>query len=512
LEKRRRQEGATMMYISTRGNYPKSMAAEVIKLGMVPGGGLFVPEMVPRLKSDEINAMAGLTYNEIAQKIFEMYLSDFSSKEISEIVGQSYNQLNFSHEDITPVKKVGENFYILELWHGPTAAFKDMALQIMPRFLSQAVRKIGSHKEIVILVATSGDTGKAALEGFKDVPGIKIIVFYPFGGVSKVQELQMNTTEGNNTFVVAVKGNFDDCQTAVKEIFADRQFKKVLDDHNMELSSANSINWGRLLPQIVYYFRAYADLLKKGAISKNEKINIVVPTGNFGNILAGYYAFLMGLPVYKFICASNENKVLTDVINTGVYDRRREFLKTKSPSMDILISSNFERFLFEVNGHNAERIKEWFSQLESKGYFSVDGATRENWQEILVGDFATEEETLITIKEVYEETGYLLDTHTAVGVKVYEKYAHKTGDLTKTVICATANPYKFNKAVLEAVQGPGAVKDQDEYKMLVDLHRVTGMSIHRAVKDLDKKPILHKSVIEKDALRDEIIKILGISS
>lgn len=499
-----------MQYISTRGNYQKVSAAQAIKLGMVPGGGLFVPETIPVLDQEKIYQMAEQSYQQIAQTILEVYLDDYEKDEIKNIVNESYNENNFDREDIAPLVKLDDTTYILELWHGPTAAFKDMALQILPRFLSAAIKKVGSDKEIVILVATSGDTGKAALEGFKDVPGIKIIVFYPHGGVSEVQERQMNTTDGKNTYVVSVKGNFDDCQSAVKEIFGDVEFNELLDAHGMEFSSANSINWGRLLPQIIYYFQAYADLLRKKEITKGEKINVVVPTGNFGNILAGYYAYMMGLPINKFICASNENKVLTDAINTGVYDRRRDFTKTNSPSMDILISSNFERFLFEINGHNGDAINDWFNGLSKEGVFELDQVTKGKMQSIMTGDFATEEESLVTIKEVFEKAKYTLDTHTAVGVKVYQKYMAETGDTTKTVIDSTANPYKFNKDVLAAIVGAEGVEGKDEFTLLEELEQVTGLPMHRGVKNLDKKPVLHNTVSEKDKLREEIKKILDI--
>ncbi|MDD2496539.1 MAG: threonine synthase [Desulfitobacteriaceae bacterium] len=498
------------MYISTRGNYPKATAAEAIKLGMVPGGGLFVPERIPVLKEEKIWQMSGQTYAEVTQTILELFLEGYQTEEIRNIIRDSYYSGNFDHEEIAPLRKLDESAHVLELWHGPTAAFKDMALQIMPRLLSAAKEKTRTKKDIVILVATSGDTGKAALEGFKNVPGIKIIVFYPHSGVSKVQELQMTTTDGDNTYVVAVKGNFDDCQTAVKEIFADREFNDLLRKRHMEFSSANSINWGRLLPQIVYYFWSYSRLLNKGTILQGEKINVVVPTGNFGNILAGYYAYLMGLPVKKFLCASNENRVLTDVINTGVYDRRREFLKTSSPSMDILISSNFERFLFEMNGHDSEKINQWFKELNEEGIFAVDDSTRKKMQEIMAGDFATEEETQNTIKEVFESAGYLLDTHTAVGVRVYKKYVEKTQDRTQTVIDATANPYKFNKAVLEAIAGTEVVS-KDEFSLIEKLHHVSGMEIHRGLSGLNSKKVLHRRVVERDELRNVIKEILGFN-
>ena len=498
------------MYISSRGNYQPVPASTAIRLGMVPEGGLFAPEEIPVLGKLKIQSMAGQSYGEVAQTILEHFLDDFSPEEISDIIEKSYHQGNFDHPDIAPLVKLDRETFILELWHGPTAAFKDMALQIMPRLLTKSVEKTGSKEEVIIPVATSGDTGKAALEGFKNVPGVRVIVFYPDGGVSKVQELQMTTAEGNNVAVVAVKGNFDDCQTGVKELFADPELNRLLVSHNMVFSSANSINWGRLLPQIVYYFWAYAQLLKQGEISWADKINVVVPTGNFGNILACYYAYLMGLPVHKLICASNENKVLTDVINTGIYDRRRGFFKTISPSMDILISSNFERFLFEVSRHNGAKITQWYRDLNEKGYFQVEEEYQKRWQGFLLGDFASDWETMEVIKETFQDKAYLLDPHTGVGVKVYRNYAQKTGDKTKTIVDATANPYKFNKAVLEAIAGTEASEGKDEFAVLQELHRRSGMPIHRALKDLDQKKVKYKKVIEKDEIRDTVKEILDI--
>lgn len=497
------------MYISTRGNFNKIQAAEAIKLGMVPTGGLFVPEQIPVLDQKEINDMAGLSYQEIAKKIFALYIRDYSAVEIAQCISSAYNEANFG-QSIAPLHKLKDGTYILELWHGPTAAFKDMALQIMPYFLSLALKKVKSDNEIVILVATSGDTGKAALEGFKDVPGIKIIVFYPYEGVSKVQELQMSTTDGNNTYVVAVRGNFDDCQNAVKDIFGDEEYNHWLNLQGFELSSANSINWGRLLPQIVYYFSAYLDILRCGDIRPGEKVNYVVPTGNFGNILAGYYAKRMGLPVNKLICASNENKILTDFFATGVYNRNRNFFTTNSPSMDILISSNLERFLFEVTNHETEKINKWFTDLREKGFFEIDGQTKEIMDGVVSAGFATEEDTLAIIKEVFESDAYALDTHTAVGVKVYREYVNKTGDSTYTVVTSTANPYKFNSAVLEAIKGQGVLAGKDEFQILEELHLLTGMEIHPGLKNLDKRPVFHKRVCEKNEIRvivDEILQL-----
>ncbi len=498
------------MYISTRGNFNKVQAAEAIKLGMVPPGGLFVPEEIPVLSKEDVLGMAGLSYQEIAKQIIGLYLADYSEVEIAQCVSKAYNETNFDRSSVAPLHKLEDGTFILELWHGPTAAFKDMALQIMPHFLFMALQKVKAEKEIVILVATSGDTGKAALEGFKNVPGIKIIVFYPYGGVSKVQELQMSTTDGDNTCVVAVRGNFDDCQNAVKDIFGDQGYNQLLSSKGFELSSANSINWGRLLPQIVYYFSAYANLVKIGDIQAREKVNFVVPTGNFGNILAGYYAFRMGLPVNRLICASNENKVLTDFFATGVYDRNREFITTNSPSMDILISSNLERFLFEITNHDAAKINQWFADLREKGSFEVDRETKAIMDGILSAGSATEQDTLSTIKEVFNSEGYALDTHTAVGVKVYRDYVANTGDSTRSIVEATANPYKFNSSVLEAIQGAGALQGRDEFQILEELHRVTGMEIHPGLKDLDKKPVRHNRVCAKTEIRDVVAGILNL--
>lgn len=487
-------------------------AAEAIKTGMVPSGGLFVPEAVPVFSAEKIKSMAGLSYQEVAREIISAYLTDYSSSELENCIEGAYNNTNFDTADLAPLHKLNDGLHILELWHGPTAAFKDMALQIMPHFLSKAIAKSGTEKEVVILVATSGDTGKAALEGFKNVPGIKIIVFYPHEGVSKVQELQMTTTYGDNTYVVAVKGNFDDCQNAVKVIFGDDNFGQLLADQGFELSSANSINWGRLLPQIIYYFWSYLELVNKNEIAYGDTINFVVPTGNFGNILAAYYAYKMGLPVNKLICASNENKVLTDFFQTGTYDRNREFIKTNSPSMDILISSNLERFLFELTEHNGEKISQWLQQLSDQGEFTIDAGTRDKINSILAAGFADQDQTMETIREVHGQFGYTMDTHTAVGLKVYRDYVEKTGDKSVTVIDSTASPYKFNKAVLEAVKGESAVQGKNEFEILEELSQVSGTPIHPGLRGLDKKPVRHERVIDKENIKTAIEDILGLEN
>jgi threonine synthase len=497
-----------MKYISTRANYDEVSAAEAIHLGMVPTGGLFVPESVPTFSEEEIYQMSKLSYQEIAFKVLEKFLTDYSQEEIKEVIEAAYNEDSFSKEEIAPVVKLNDNTYILELWHGPTAAFKDMALQILPHLLVKAIEKSGSDKEIVILVATSGDTGKAALEGFKDVDGIKIIVFYPNDGVSKVQEAQMLTTEGDNTVVVSVEGNFDDCQSAVKEIFGDVDFNKLVNQNGYQFSSANSINWGRLVPQIIYYFAAYAYLLRDKGIEAGEQINVSVPTGNFGNILAAYYASQMGLPVNKFICASNTNKVLTDFLKTGVYDINRDFHKTISPSMDILISSNLERFLFEMTGHDAEKIKGWYNDLKETGKFEIDEATKGKIKDIFVGQWTTEEETQETIAQVFKKYNYTLDTHTAVGVDSYRKYLEETGDMTVTIVDSTANPYKFSKAVLEALEGE--VAEENEFKILDNLNQLTGLEIHRGLEGLEEKEIRHDRNCDSIGIKSEIKDILNV--
>ncbi len=497
-----------MKYISTRGNYERVSAAKAIRLGMVPTGGLFVPEEIPGFTREQIIKMKDATYQEIAYQVLEKFLTDYTEGELQKVINAAYNKDNFADPEIAPVTKLSDNTYILELWHGPTAAFKDMALQLMPYLLVEAIKKGNIDREIIILVATSGDTGKAALEGFKDVNGIKIIVFYPDDGVSKIQERQMVTTGGNNTSVIAVKGNFDDCQNAVKEVFGDQDFNKLINQNGYQFSSANSINWGRLVPQIIYYFAVYAYLLRDKEIKAGEKINISVPTGNFGNILSGYYAYRMGLPVNRFICASNDNKVLTDFLNTGVYDINRDFKKTISPSMDILISSNLERFLFEMTGHEAGKIKQWYKQLQNKGKFKIDDKTRSKINEGFVGEYAVEEETMQTIKEIFTKYDYTIDPHTAVGVKAYHKYIEEVNVQIPTIIDSTANPYKFGKAVLEALQGE--LGSRDEFKIIEQLREVTGMDIHRALQNLDKKELRHNKNCLSNAIRIEIKDILGI--
>lgn len=490
-------------YISTRDNYPPVEASQAICLGMVPGGGLFVPERFPRYYPE---GLEGLSYQELAQDIFTLYLGDYSSAEIAHMAEKAYGSGHFP-PSVAPLVQAGD-WHILELWHGPTAAFKDMALQILPYELALAVEKSGAQKETVILVATSGDTGKAALEGFKDVPGMRIIVFYPAWGVSAVQERQMLITEGDNTHVVAVEGNFDHCQTAVKSIFGDAELVAQMAAAGKSFSSANSINWGRLLPQIVYYYYGYGQMVSQGSIKAGEPVNISVPTGNFGNILAAYYAKRMGLPVAKLICASNRNNVLTDAIQTGLYDCRREFYKTTSPSMDILISSNFERFFFEMAGRKGDVCSRAFQDLSEKGSFEA-GAALQEWAGFLEAGFADDRRCGQAIADLWQKAGYLLDPHTAVAVAVAEEYRAKTGDSRPMLLASTANPYKFPGAVLEALEGQAPA--EDEQAMLKQLHAFTQMPVHRALEGLEKKPIRHHRRIKREEIAAAVREICGLA-
>ena len=497
-----------MEYLSTRGKFKRVSAAEAIRLGLSPDGGLFVPAQVEKFSREEIMEKKDKSYQEIASWILKYFLSDYSSREIEESVKAAYSEQNFPVEEVTPLKKLDNNRYILELWHGPTAAFKDLALQIMPYLLVLAADKSDVDDEIVILVATSGDTGKAALEGFKDVEGVKIIVFYPEAGVSRVQKDQMKTTGGSNTEVVSLQGNFDDCQNAVKEVFSDQSFKAKMEANSYSFSSANSINWGRLLPQIVYYFSAYFQLINDNAISEGEEINITVPTGNFGNILAAYYAYKLGLPVNKFICASNDNKVLTDFLKTGVYDIDREFKKTISPSMDILISSNLERFLFEMTEHDSEQINQWYKELKENNSFKIDQETLAKIQAKFVGQFSQEDEAKKAIKLCYQDFDYLIDPHTAVAFDSLNKYRDQSSDLTTAVIDSTASPYKFSRAVLEAIKNEKIAVD--EYRIIEELKQLSGTEIHRAIKGLENMDEKHKRNCSKNKVKEELKDILAI--
>ena len=497
-----------MFYNSTRNSSVKVSSAEAITQGISAEGGLFVPESIPEITFDDIKKIGEMKYADRAAFVFSKFLTDFTEAEIHYCTDNAYSTKNFESDSIAEIAHLFDGTYMLELWHGPTCAFKDMALQILPYFLTTSVKKINLDKKIVILVATSGDTGKAALEGFKDVEGTSILVFYPEDGVSPMQKRQMKTQEGSNVGVCALKGNFDDCQTGVKKIFTDADVKKQLDDNGMMFSSANSINWGRLVPQIVYYISSYAELVKDGEITLGEKVNIVVPTGNFGNILAAYYAKHMGIPVNKLICASNINNVLTDFINTGVYDRNRHFYPTVSPSMDILISSNLERLLYIMTGKNDTLISEWFGKLSAEGKYEVSDDVKVKLSEEFCAGFCDDEQTKATIHEIYEKYSYTCDTHTAVAVKVYEDYKKSTGDATKTIIASTASPYKFSAAVLEAIEGN--TSDISEYEKVDRIAELSDIPVPSALADLKNKPERFNDVIDKNDQKAYVLKTLGI--
>lgn len=497
-----------MNYQSTRGNSPVVSAAEAIKLGIAPDGGLFVSTDKVTITYEELANLVPLSYGERATFILKHFLTDFTEEELSQCVDAAYGGQKFDTPDVAPVRSLTGDLSVLELWHGPTCAFKDMALQMLPQFLVRAIAKTGETSHIVILVATSGDTGKAALEGFANIPGTSIIVFFPQEGVSEVQKMQMVTQEGQNVHVVAVQGNFDDTQSGVKQVFGDVDFTGTLKEKGYRLSSANSINWGRLVPQIVYYFSAYADLVKSGTIDLGQAINFVVPTGNFGNILAGFYAREMGLPVKRLICASNANNVLTDFIKTGTYNRNREFFKTTSPSMDILISSNLERLLFELTGRQSDKINTWMTELKESGVYNVDQNTLNMVQSVFWSDFATDKETLATIKKVWVQHNYLVDTHTAVAINVLEKYRQTTGDTTHTVVASTASPFKFNSSVAGAIMGPEALAGKNEFQLLQDLSTFTGWPIPRGLRGLNRRPVLHHKVAGKNEIDQAVRNIL----
>ena len=486
-----------LKYSSTRGKAASVASAKAIIQGLAADGGLFVPEEIPAADLDFIAGMRQLSYEERAARILGLFLMDYTAEELAGCIARAYGGGKFDDVRIAPVHALKE-FPVLELWHGPTSAFKDMALQLLPQLLQTALKKTGEDAEILILVATSGDTGKAALEGFADVDQIKILVFYPTGGVSKIQNLQMCTQKGANVRVVAVKGNFDDAQNGVKEIFGDKAFGEKLAAGNVKLSSANSINWGRLVPQIVYYFSAYADLLEKGTIAAGEAVDFCVPTGNFGDILAGYYAKRMGLPVAKLICASNSNNVLTDFLQTGVYDKKRDFYKTISPSMDILISSNLERLLYHET-QDAALVRGWMEELAAKGRYEVGETVLQNLKETFWAGWVDDAATKETIREVYEKEHYILDTHSAVAYRVAQAYKKETGSKRPLVVVSTASPYKFNESVLDALGAERA--GLDEFAQLDKLASLNESPIPQGLASLKTAEILHRAVCEKTEMR-----------
>ena len=484
-------------YQSTRGSRNTKTAAQAVIQGIAEDKGLYVPDSVPALPK-KISEFVGMPYKEVARDIIKAFFTDYTDEEMQHCVDGAYDT-KFEEKEIVPVKEAG-GAYFLELYHGKTAAFKDMALSILPYLLTTAMKKENEDKKICILTATSGDTGKAALEGFADVPGTEIIVFFPNQGVSEVQERQMITQEGANTHVFAIEGNFDDAQTGVKKIFNDADFAKKLAEHGCKLSSANSINIGRLIPQVAYYVYGYAKLVERGVISDGDKINIVVPTGNFGNILAAYYAGKMGIPVNRFICASNENNVLTDFFNTGVYDINREFYLTNSPSMDIMISSNLERLLYHLAGNDGAEIRSLMEALDTKKKYEVSETIR-NGMKDFYGGCANVEETNEAVGRMYRENGYLMDTHTAVAYKVYEDYVKETGDRTPALIASTASAYKFADSVAHSI---GLGDEENGFEYVRALAEKTGVRVPAGLKDLDKKEIRHRGVIKVSEMPEAV--------
>ncbi|WP_026670235.1 threonine synthase [Butyrivibrio sp. AE3006] len=491
-----------VMYRSTRGDKNQVTASQAILRGLAADGGLFVPDHIPHLDKT-FSELKEMDYRETAYQVMKLMLTDYTEEELRYCIDHAYDS-KFDTEEMAPMTEAGGAFY-LELYHGKTIAFKDMALSILPYLMTTAAKKNNLKNEIVILTATSGDTGKAALAGFADVPGTRIVVFYPKDGVSPIQERQMVTQKGANTCVVAIEGNFDDAQTGVKKIFTDPDFAKELDEKGFQFSSANSINIGRLMPQVVYYVYAYTRLLKEGRIAEGDQINVVVPTGNFGNILAAYYAGKMGLPIKTFICASNSNKVLYDFFKTGEYDRNREFVLTSSPSMDILISSNLERLIYHIAGDDAVADANYMKQLSTEGKYEITDAMKEKL-DCFYGGYATEEETAKTISSLFGDTGYLIDTHTAVASCVYDKYVRETGDKTVTVIASTASPYKFTRSVMTAL---GKNDDSlDDFQLADKLSEVSGVEIPEAVTSIRDAKVLHNKVVSKDGLADAVRSFL----
>lgn len=493
-----------LYYKSTRNSNLKVTASEAILKGLAPDGGLFVPEKLPVL-GKSMEELKDLNYQDTAYEVMKCFLTDFTEEELRNCIEKAYDS-KFDDEAIAPLVKVEDTYY-LELFHGATIAFKDMALSILPHLMTTSAKKNQVKNEIVILTATSGDTGKAALAGFADVEGTKIIVFYPKNGVSRVQELQMVTQKGDNTSVVAIHGNFDNAQSGVKAMFENKELEKELNEAGYQFSSANSINIGRLVPQVVYYVYAYAKLLQNEEIAEDEEINVVVPTGNFGNILAAYYAKNMGIPIAKLICASNENKVLYDFFQTGTYDRNREFVLTTSPSMDILISSNLERLIYKISGEDARKDTDLMTELKTKGSYAITGEMKANLADFAAG-YATEEQVAKTIHDIYEDTGYVMDTHTAVAATVYKAYREDSKDDRKTVIASTASPYKFAGSVMSAIDPK--YKGQDDFKLIEELQKVSGTELPNAIKEIMNAEIRHNTECDVDQMEQTVKSILGV--
>lgn len=497
-----------MNYKSTRDSSISVTSAAAISRGISSDGGLFVPASMPWLSYNDINTLAEMDYVSRAANVLSRFLTDFTSAELADCVGKAYTREKFETESIAPLDMLDPATYMLELWHGPTCAFKDMALQLLPHLLSLSVEKCAEKKTVVILVATSGDTGKAALEGFRDVPGTKIVVFYPKEGVSPMQKLQMATQQGKNVSVFAIDGNFDAAQGGVKAIFTDGAVASALEEHGMMFSSANSINWGRLAPQIVYYVSAYADLIKNHRISCGEFINIVVPTGNFGNILAAYYAKKMGIPIGKLICASNSNNVLTDFLRTGVYDRNRPFYTTISPSMDILVSSNLERLVFDLSGCDDAKLRGYMEKLEKDGSYEVDDSIKTRLGEYFWAGCCDDDATRRTIKEIYSRFSYVCDPHTAVALNVLRQYRDKTADTSKTIVASTASPFKFSGNVLTAIRGENSGKSEEE--LLEELGGIAMTRPPKQISGLFELPVRFDASCDRQGMQAAIFSALGI--
>ena len=491
-----------VLYKSTRSHTTPVTASSAILKGLAEDGGLFVPDHIPTLEVS-MKELSKMTYQEVAYEVMKLYLTDFTEEELKDCINKAYDK-KFDTDVIAPLA-YADGAYYLELFHGATIAFKDMALSILPHLMTCSAKK--NHVKIVILTATSGDTGKAALAGFADVEGTKIIVFYPKNGVSPVQEKQMVTQKGKNTHVVGIHGNFDDAQTGVKKLFGDTELAKEMDAKGYQFSSANSINIGRLVPQIVYYVYAYATLYGQGKLTDGQKINVVVPTGNFGNILAAYYAKNMGVPIDKLICASNDNKVLFDFFQTGTYDRNREFILTSSPSMDILISSNLERLIYKIAGEDAEKNAALMESLSKTGKYEIDAAMKEKLADFR-GGYATEAECFAKIRSLYEDCGYVIDTHTGVAAAAYDKYVKETGDDKVTVIASTASPYKFARSVMDAIDSK--YDKLSDFALIDELCKVSGVDIPQAIEEIRSAEVLHKTVCEKDEMKDVVKKFLGM--
>ncbi|MDE6663674.1 MAG: threonine synthase [Lachnospiraceae bacterium] len=493
-----------VLYSSTRDSSKKVQASQAILQGLSEDGGLFVPDHIPVLDKS-LRELSEMGYQEIAYEVMKLFLTDFTKEELEDCIQKAYDS-KFDTKLIAPLKEA-EGTYYLELFHGATIAFKDMALSILPHLMITSAKKNNAKEQIVILTATSGDTGKAALAGFAGVEGTKIIVFYPKNGVSPIQEKQMVTQKGDNAFVVGIHGNFDDAQTGVKQLFADKNLEAQMKESGLRFSSANSINIGRLVPQVVYYVYAYAKLLKEGKVADGEEINVVVPTGNFGNILAAFYAKNMGVPIAKLICASNENKVLYDFFRTGSYDRNREFVLTSSPSMDILISSNLERLIYRIAGNDAKKNSEFMTSLSQNGSYAISQEMKAQLEDFY-GNYASEQETADRIKELYEKTGYVIDTHTAVASAVYRKYKEETGDTRQTVIASTASPFKFTRSVMNAVDSK--FDSMTDFELVDELSKIAKVTVPNAIEEIRTAPVLHDTVCDKSEMKATVEKILGL--